>query len=235
MALTATYSQDCSKFLFLQKDKTIEVTIYDKKGEPNGRQVYQIKDVSSSGGATTGTINSELFDKNGNSKGKANSTLVCNGGEMRIDMKLLLSPQQSQQFGLSAEANGTNGLLSYPNSMKVGDQLPDGNLTIDASKSGPPGPGSPPAPGNGGPPPPPGFGKSMTMVINNRKVEAQESVTTSAGTWDCFRISFKSKVTIKTGPIGFPVNVEGVEWYAPGFGIVKTQNKAGGTAITSIK
>lgn len=233
LALTAAHSQDCANFLFLQKDKTVEMTVYDKKGEPNGRQVYLVSNVATSGAATTGTINSEIFDKKGNSKGKANSTIVCNGGEMRIDMKLLLPPQESEQFGMNAEVNAQNSYLSYPVTMKVGDQLPDGNLTIDMSHNGPSGPGG--APPAGGPPPPPGFAKSLTMVISNRKVEAQESVTTSAGTWNCFRISFKSKLTVKTGPIGFPVNMEGVEWYAPGFGIVKSQSKYGGTAITAIK
>ena len=75
----------------------------------------------------------------------------------------------------------------------------------------------------------------MTMVINNRKVEGQESITTTAGTWNCFRITYKSRISVKTGPFGIPVNVESTEWYAPGFGIVKTQSKYGGTAITSIK
>jgi hypothetical protein len=238
VVLTTAYSQDCANFLFLQKDKTVEMTVYDKKGEPNGRQVYQVSNVTSSGGSTTATINSEMFDKKGSSKAKANSTVVCTGGEMRVDMKLLLPPQEIQQFGMSAEVNAQNSYLSYPANMKVGDQLPDGALSIDLSHNGPPGPnGAPPAggPPPGGPPPPPGLGKSLTMVISNRKVEGQESVTTSAGTWNCFRISYKSKLTVKTGPFGFPVNVEGVEWYAPGFGIVKTQSKYGSTAITSIK
>jgi hypothetical protein len=236
VALTTAHTQDCAKFLFLQKDKTVEMTVYDKKGEPNGRQVYQVSNVAIAGGSTTGTINSEIFDKKGNSKGKANSAIVCNGGEMRIDMKLLLPPQESGQFGMSAEVNAQNSYLSYPASMKVGDQLPDGNLSIDLSRNGPPG-GAPPAggPPPGGPPPPPGLAKSLTMVISGRKVEGQDTVTTSAGTWNCFRISYKSKLTVKTGPFGFPVNVEGVEWYAPGFGIVKSQSKYGGTAITAIK
>lgn len=235
VALTTAYSQDCANFLFLQKDKTIEITVYDKKGEPNGKQVYNVSNVATTGGTTTGTINSELFDKKGNSRAKASSTVVCTGGEMRLDMKLMLPPQENQQFGMSAEVNGQNGYLSYPNNMKVGDQLPDGNLSIDLSHNGPPPPGPNGAPPAGGPPPPPGLGKSLTMLISNRKVEGQESVTTTAGTWNCFRISYKSKLTVKTGPFGFPVNIEGVEWYAPGFGIVKSQSKYGSTAITSIK
>lgn len=72
---------------------------------PNGRQVYQVSNVATTGGTTTGTINSEVFDKKANSKGKASGTVVCTGGEMRIDMKLLLPPQENQQFGMSAEVN----------------------------------------------------------------------------------------------------------------------------------
>jgi hypothetical protein len=235
VALTTAYSQDCANFLFLQKDKTVEITVYDKKGEPNGRQVYQVSNVATAGGTTTGTINSELFDKKGSSKAKASSTVTCTGGEMRLDMKLMLPPQENQQFGMSAEVNAQNSYLSYPNSMKVGDQLPDGNLSIDLSHNGPPAPGPNGAPPAGGPPPPPGFGKSLNMVINNRRVEGQESVTTTAGTWNCFRISYKEKVIVKTGPFGIPMNIGGTEWYASGFGIVKSQSKYGSTAITAIK
>lgn len=35
--------------------------------------------------------------------------------------------------------------------------------------------------------------------------------------------------------IGVPFNIEGTEWFAPGFGIVKTESKHGRTAITAIK
>ena len=35
--------------------------------------------------------------------------------------------------------------------------------------------------------------------------------------------------------IGVPIKDEGTEWFAPGFGVVKTEGKHGGTAITSIK
>jgi hypothetical protein len=40
---------------------------------------------------------------------------------------------------------------------------------------------------------------------------------------------------IKTMGIGMPMNIEGTEWFAPGFGVVKTQSKQGGTEIVSIK
>jgi hypothetical protein len=161
--------------------------------------------------------------------------MQCTGGEIHIDMKLMLPPQQNEQVGnkMQANVNAQTSFLNYPGNMKVGDNLPDGNFSMDLSNSAPP----PPNGGPSGPPPPPSpFGaRAVAMVISNRHVEAQESVTTSAGTWNCFRITYKSKVTVKTGPFGIPINIEGTEWYAPGFGIVKTQSKYGSTAITSIK
>jgi hypothetical protein len=231
VGLATAHAQDCNQFLLLQKDKTIELTIYDKNGQQNGKKVYMIKDVSNSGGTLTGTINSELFDKNSNSKAKTTSTIQCSGGEFRMDMKLMLPQQQSEKYG-DAEVNAKSSFISYPGNMKVGDTPPDGTFTMDLShNSAPGGPGAPPA----GPPGPPGFKQSLTMTISDRKVIAQESVTTTAGTWNCFKITSKCKIGVKTGPFSIPANFDVTEWYAAGFGIIRTESKYGSTAITSIK
>jgi hypothetical protein len=34
--------------------------------------------------------------------------------------------------------------------------------------------------------------------------------------------------------MSIPVNIEGTEWFCPGFGIVKTETKYGTTLVTSI-
>ena len=212
-SLTA-FTQDCGNYLFLQKNKTIEMTIYNKKGEPNGLQVYQVSNVASDAGVTTASLNSEMFDKKGKSISKAASTVKCNGGVMMVDMKMMLPQQQAEKVG-SVQAKSDNIYLLYPANMSVGDNLKDGNFTMDLNSGGIP--------------------ETVTMIISNRKVEAKESVTTTAGTWDCFKISYQGKTSVKMGPFPINMNIDGVEWYAPGFGVIKTQNKYGGTAITSIK
>lgn len=213
LTLTA-FTQDCANYLFLQKNKTIEMTIYNKKGEPNGLQVYQVSNVANDAGVTTASLNSEMFDKKGKSISKAASTVKCNGGVMMIDMKMMLPQQQAEKVG-SIQAKSDNIYLLYPANMSVGDNLKDGNFTMDMNSGGIP--------------------ETVTMIISNRKVEAKESVTTTAGTWDCFKISYQGKTSVKMGPIPINMNIDGVEWYAPGFGVIKTQSKYGGTAITSIK
>jgi hypothetical protein len=74
----------------------------------------------------------------------------------------------------------------------------------------------------------------MNIDITNRRVNAKESVTTPAGTWNCFKITYHTKMLMKMG-IGIPMNSDITEWYAPGFGVVKSESNGGGTEIVSIK
>jgi len=206
-------AQDCQRFLFLQQNKTIEMTVYNKKGEPAAKQVYKVSNISTSGAFTTGSLATEMFDKKGKSVAKANSTVQCNGGVMMIDMKMMLPQQQQEQF--NTEAKVDNMYLEYPAKLAVGDAVKDGNMTMHMNTSG--------------------LASTATMIISDRKVEGQESVTTPAGTWDCYKITYKGKMTIKMGPIPINTNLDGTEWFAPNFGVVKTESKHGGTAITSIQ
>lgn len=207
-------AQDCSNYLYLQKNKTIENTIYNRKGDANGKQVYTITDVASDGGVTTSHLTTEVFDRKDKSLAKANSTVRCNGGIMMIDMKMMLPQQQQEQLGNNMEAKAEDVYIEYPASMKTGDELKEGTMTV-ALNNGP--------------------AQNMTMRLYDRKVVGEEQVTTTGGSWQCFKISYKYKLGIKTGPINIPINFDGTEWYAPGFGVVKTESKYGGTAVTSIK
>lgn len=206
--------QDCKNYYFLQQNKTIEMTIYNKKGEANGKQVYTVSDVTNKGSNSTATVNSELFNSKGKSMAKGHSEIACSGGVMMIDMTMQLPQQQQEQFS-KADVKADKIYIEYPANMKVGDKLKDATLDMTIDNQG--------------------MKQSVNMVTSDRVVEGKESVTTTAGTWDCFKITFKSKITIKTMGIGMPFNMEGTEWFASGFGIVKTESKHGGTAITAIK
>jgi hypothetical protein len=210
----ASLAQDCNNYYFLQKNKTVEMTITNKKGDANGKQVYTVSDVTSNGDVITATVNSEMFDKKGKSIAKGHSQIACNGGVMMIDMTMQLPQQQQEQFA-KADVKADKIFIEYPNNMKAGDKLKDATLSMDIDNAG--------------------MKQNINMVTSDRTVAAKESVTTTAGTWDCFKITYKSKVTVKTMGIGMPFNIEGTEWFAPGFGIVKTESKYGGTAITAIK
>ena len=208
-------AQDCGNYYYMQNNKTVEVTIKDKKGSPTGKQVYTITDAKTSGGTASSTVNSEMFDKKGKSVAKTTTNMRCNNGVLMMDMKMMMPQAQAEQFG-SASASADNVYMEYPSKMNVGEQLKDGTLQMEMN--------------NGG------MKSSLSYIVTDRKVEAKESVTTPAGTWECYKITFKAKMNMRMMGIGMPVNIEGTEWYAPGFGVIKTETKGGGgTEVTSIK
>jgi len=213
LAAAGVHAQDCKNYYYLQNNKTIEMTIYGKKGDVAGKNVYQVSNVNSSGGSVTSDVNSEMFDKKGKSIIKSAMSIKCTNGVMMMDMKAMIPSAQAQQFKMDAKAD--NVYIEYPNNMKPGDALKDATMTMDVNNNG--------------------MQQSLTMNVSNRKVEGKESVTSPAGTWDCFKITSHTKINMKMGPIGIPMNMDTTEWFAPGFGVVKTETKQGSTLITAVK
>ncbi len=205
-------AQKCD-FYYLQDGKTAEITIYKKNGDENGKIVYKTSGVTKTGSVSTAVVNSEMFSKKGKSFSKATNNIKCDAGVLMMDMKMFISPEQQEQIKGEAQAN--NVYLSYPASMNVGDALPDGNFNMEANNNG--------------------MKSTVDVKITERKVEAKESVTTPAGTWECYKISYHSAIRIAMMGIGVPIKGDVTEWFAPGFGVVKTESKAGSTVLTKFE
>jgi len=209
------FSQECSSYYFLQNNKTIEMTISNKNGKESGKMTYAVSDSKKNGSSITATINSEFVDTKGKTITKATNNVKCENGMMQMDMKTFIPPAQMEQMK-SGEAKATDVYLEYPANMNVGDQLKDGQFNMDYESSG-------------------GLKSSIEISITERKVEGKETITTPAGTWECYKISAKNRIVSKIAGIGFPIKMDVIEWFVPGFGIVKTESKTGKTEITSIK
>ncbi len=204
-------AQSCSNYYFLQNNKTIEMAMFGKNDKPTGKLVYNVTDVQKAGGVLSSTINSEMFTDKGKSMSKGVVNMKCNGGIYMMDLKSFIPQQQVEQMkNIDAKSEF---YLEYPSNIKVGDMLKDGAFTMDMNN-----------------------GMGLEMNITNRKVEGEEEITTPAGTWKCFKITYHSKIKTKMGGIGIPFNLDETEWYAPGFGVVRTtSNKNTRIEIVSIK
>jgi len=210
---TTSYSQNCSGYYFLQNNKTVEMEIYNKKGEVSGKQIYKVSNVSNSGGTTTADINTQMLNNKGKEIAKGASKMKCENGMMMVDMKMSMPVQPGQN--INADATASDVFIEYPNSMNIGDNLKDASMHLDMNATG--------------------MKQTMDMEVTNRKVEAKEKITTAAGSWDCFKITSHMLMKMKIMGIGKPMEFDSVEWYAPGFGVVKTESKYGGTAIVAVK
>lgn len=214
-ATLSLFAQDCQSFYYLQANKTIEMTIVNRKGKIDGVMTYNVGDIKKDASGISSTIHSEMVNEKGKSLSKSVVNMKCDGGELKMDMTVFIPAAQQEQLGnIDATANAV--YLAYPSSLSEGEKLPDGHINMDMKQNG-------------------GINSSVTMDITDRKVEGKETVTTTAGSWECYKISYKSKIVTKIAGIGIPIKIEGIEWFAPGFGIVKTSTKFGTTEITAIK
>jgi len=209
------FSQDCSNYYYLQNNKTIQMTISNSKGKESGKMTYTISDSKKSGNLITATINSEFVDSKGQTISKGTNNVKCENGVMQMNMKTFIPPAQLEQIR-SGTATASDVYLEYPANMKVGDQLKDGQFSMDYESAS-------------------GLKSTIEISITERKVEGKESVTTPAGTWECYKISAKNRILTKVVSLGIPITMSVTEWFAPGFGIVKTESRTGKTEITSIK
>jgi hypothetical protein len=208
-------AQDCSTYFYLQDQKTIELTVLNKKGNVTGKNIYTVTGVTANGSARTASIQSEFFDAKGKSVSKSVNTIKCENGIMMMDMKVFIPTAQQEQMKTTT-AGAAEVYLEYPAGMKVGDDLKDGQFQLEFENIN-------------------GLKSSIEISITGRKVLGQETITTAAGTWNCFKISANNKITTRIAGIGLPIRANITEWFAPGFGIVKTESAGGSTEITSIK
>lgn len=206
-------AQNCSGYYFLQNNKTVEMDIYNKKGEVSGKQIYKVSNVSDSGNTTTAEISTQMLNNKGKEISKGTSKMKCENGMMMVDMKMSMPVQPGQT--VNADANASDIFIEYPNAMNIGDNLKDATMHLEMNSTG--------------------MKQTIDMEVTNRKVEGKEKITTGAGTWDCFKISCHMLMKMKIMGIGKPMEFDSVEWYAPGFGVVKTESKYGGTAIVAVR
>jgi len=208
-------AQECVFYYPKTQGAVLEYKSFDKKDKLTGRSTQKVKEISENGDIVKASIEYQSFDSKGKDLGKNEYTVKCENGVYSVDMKSFLDAQTMASYK-DMKVDITSNSLEMPSEMKVGDQLKEGKLLVSISSEGMP-------------------IMTMTTTITDRKVEAKESVTTEAGTFECFKITYTITTKMMIG-----MRFEAAEWYAEGVGSVKTEsyskgNKMSSTILTSIK
>lgn len=215
------FTQECGNYLFMTNNAEIEMTVLDKKGKNAGTQTWQITNVKTNGNSVESMVVSNFKDAKGNDIATGTGNYICENGILKADVRMSL-PQQQMEAYKDAEINFDAVYLEYPYNISVGQTLNDADFKMDIRQEN-------------------GMSSTVTYKASNRKVEGKESVTTPAGTWDAFIISYDATFRMEVAGIGIPMNIKGKEWFVPGVGVVKTEtyNKngklTGSTMISAIK
>jgi hypothetical protein len=192
----------------------IELTSYDAKNKVTGttRQKTLGKETLANGYKVK--FESESFDKKGKSLSKGQYSVKCENGTFYIDMSSMMSGDKGYKEG---DVDIKSDDLDMPANLAVGQTLKDGKLTMTMKNTAM-------------------KMMDMTMEIKNRKVEAIETITTPAGTFECYKITFDVETKMM-----FKMQSKSAEWVAKDTGAVKSESYdkngklAGTTLLTVLK
>lgn len=197
----ASADSSCSKYYPLEEGASFQYTNYNKKGKVEGFANHTVTKTEESEGKTRGTMSVKYSDKKGKEIFETAYGITCSGTGISIDFDSLFPAQMQQQYeqmGVSMDISGTD--IELPNVLEVGMPLADANIDI-AFKMGI-------------------MQMKIAVGIHDRLVEKKESVTTEAGTFECFVIAdtTHTKVMMKN------VQMTSKLWLAEGVGMVRQES-----------
>lgn len=209
-------AQDCEFYFPAREGALIEMKHYTEKDKLSGTSIMRVLSRVENDQGLELTVESEFLDEKENSQTKGQLVLRCSGGVFYMDMKNYFDQQALAQYeDMDIEIEASDPEL--PANMHPGMALKDASMTMKV-KSG-------------------GMNMFTFQVdLTNRKVEAREEITTPAGVFDCFKITYdiETKMLMK-------ISARGAEWMCRDVGMVRSEsyNKngklTGYTVLTAIR
>jgi hypothetical protein len=189
---------DCDAYYLTSKGSVAEYKFYDAKGQVSASTRNEVKDISANGANVNVDMESTVTDKKGNLVGTSNFSVTCSAEEVKIDIRGFISPEISRQ-SIEAEMVVSGDGMSFPRNAQVGQKLKDSNNEMKFKMGI--------------------ISMSTKIFIHDYIVEAKESVSTPAGTFETLRSSYVSDVKSVIS-----ASSKTVVWMAKGVGIVKQES-----------
>lgn len=200
---TAATSQECSIYFPMKQGAKMQYEMKDKKDRTVSTTDYQIKKIENTNQGTVATIEASVTEGKKSIMSSQEFKAICKGDKLSVDFESLIPANLKESFkDFDYSLNGTN--LEYPTNLNVGQSLPDSNVTMTMSMGG--------------------MKMEVSVDLVNRKVDRKEKITTPAGTFDCYVVSFD----IKTKTMGRTIESSTVQWLASGIGMIQTEDYSKG-------
>ncbi len=196
-AVTILQAQNCKVYIPHEKGTKLELTSYDKKGQKESKTTQELINVEEKDGGTHYTVHIKSFDAGDEMVHEGDAKYKCVGNTFYLDMNSFVNQEQMKAYE-NMDVKVETDEIDIPSKYSVGQSLKDGKINMIIS---------------GGP-----MDMSFSVELKNRKVEAEEDITTKAGTFKCVKIS--QDVVTKSF---VSMTIQSVEWYSEGVGVVKNE------------
>ncbi|MEP5339239.1 MAG: hypothetical protein ABJL44_07375 [Algibacter sp.] len=183
----------CKAYYPFEEGAKFEITSFNKKGKKESIVNYEVTKIDNN----VATIKTIVFDEKGKEITTTSYQITCDGHSISIDFKSMMNSEMFKQYkDMDMEITGNN--IELPNDLQVGQSLKDANLNMALDMGG--------------------MKMNMTMDMINRTVNSKESVTTPAGTFDCYALSYTTEMKM-----GMKMTFNFKEWIAKGVGVVRSE------------
>lgn len=191
--------QDCKAWYPIKKGAVREMKSYDKKDKYTGAVKQRIVDVETVPNGITIIVDAEIYDEKDKMLMVNDQKMSCMNGVFTMDMKNFIDQTiWAGMTGLEVKINASD--MEFPATLTEGQDLKDASIDVQAINMGIP-------------------MIKMNVKIYDRKVEAREDITTPAGTFTCYRVSYTTEVQ----SFG-KYTARGIDWYAEDVGTVRSES-----------
>lgn len=193
--LVAFTTATCPFYFNMNVGDQIEMQSFDEKNKLTSISKQSVTEKS----ANKISFKSVTYSPKEKEKGSITYDVLCENGNVKVDMKSFLDAEMMKSYDPST-INVDASHLDFPSTLTVGQTLSDGYVTVKTVGA-------------------------MAMIvidtkISNRKVASKEDVTTPAGTFNCYKITYD--VNSKIGFV--KVSGSGAEWYSMDKGMIKSES-----------
>ncbi|HET6243011.1 MAG: hypothetical protein H0V01_09565 [Bacteroidetes bacterium] len=196
------YSQACTQFELLKAGTSYTIKNYDPKGRLTSTSKNKVLKVEKKTEGMEAVIKNDITTINNEPLGSGIIKMRCEKGVMHYDLRAMLNPQSMAEFeGMQMQMENTT--LELPSNLQPGQQLSEGNLKMKINNKGI-------------------NIATVELKIYNRNVNEFEQITTEAGIFDTYKISYNTEM-ITTTSIPLKVLTSTVEWYSVKYGIVRSE------------
>jgi len=151
----------CAGYYIFQEGVVIENASFDENGKETSRQVSKVLSVSSSGNKISSEV--RMNTTGADSSDAFTGKYSCDGENLYVDISSLFAKMEAK--GATIEG----GAIVFPINIADGQTLPEAQYTFTMNAEG--------------------QQMKTTVHIRDRKVTGNETVTTAAGTFNCYKIA----------------------------------------------
>ncbi len=203
-AISGLQAQECEFFVPSKVGSKLKYENFDKKDKLTGSTVQTVIANNVIDGVQTVKLRNEYYAPDTDTAFVRELSFKCINGEFVVDMQSYISENTLTPYsGMETKIDVDN--LSIPAKMSVGQVLGNGKVDLTVFNNGM---------------------KLITISVNvkNRKVEAIEDITTPAGTFEAYKITYDLETKML-----FTIKSKSAEWYVNDIGAVRTEtyNKKG--------